>query len=102
MASPATHILICDVGSPDSTRTFADAAARLLGGQGRKIDFLLNVAGINFAPQLGSLSISTEALEANMRVNVVGPAKVTGLLLGKGVLSRDVRALNMTPRDWVA
>lgn len=96
VASPTTHILICDVGSLGSMRTFANEAARLLSGQNRKIDFLLSVAGINFAQQLGSLSLSMDALETNMRVNIVGPAKVTEFLLEKGALSPDVRVLNMT------
>lgn len=96
VASPTTHILVCDTSSLDSIRTFANEAARLLDGEGRKIDYLLNVAGINFAPQLGSLSINQDALDMNMRVNVVGPAKVTEFLLGKSVLSPDVRILNMT------
>lgn len=94
VASPNTHTLVCDTGSLDSIRTFAAETARLLDG--RKIDFLLNVAGVNFAPQLGSLSLNQDALDTNMRVNVVGPAKVTEFLLGKSVLSRDVRVLNMT------
>lgn len=96
VASPATHILHCDTSSLDSIRVFSSSVARLLGSQGQKIDFLLNVAGINFAPQLSSLSITPDALEANMRTNVVGPAKVVEFLVGKDTLSPAVRILNMT------
>lgn len=96
VASSTTHILVCDTSSLDSIRAFANEAARLLNSAGQKIDYLLNVAGINFAPQLGSLSINQDALETNMRVNVVGPAKVTEFMLEKDVLSPDVRILNMT------
>lgn len=97
VSSPSTHILICDTGNLDSIQHFAEDAAKVLEGQGgRKIDFLLNVAGVNFAPQLGSLSIKQEALDTNMRINVVGPAKVVELLLAKQLLSGRVRILNMT------
>lgn len=97
VASPSTHVLICDTGSLDSVRSFADEAARLLEGQGgRTIDHLLNVAGVNFAPELGSLSINQDALDTNMRINVVGSAKVVEFLLEKDVLSPKVRILNMT------
>lgn len=97
VSSPSTHVLVCDTGSPDSIHHFANDAARLLEGQGgRKIDFLLNVAGVNFAPELGSLSITQAALDTNMHVNVMGPAKVVEFLLGKDLLSPNVRILNMT------
>lgn len=97
VASPSTHVLVCDVGSPDTIRSFASEAARLLEKQGgRRIDYLLNVAGVNYAPELGSLSINQDALNTNMRINVVGPAKVVEFLLEKDLLSPKVRILNMT------
>lgn len=97
VASPSTHVLVCDTGSPDTIRTFASEAARLLEKQGgQKIDYLLNVAGVNYAPELGSLSINQDALNTNMRINVVGPAKVVEFLLEKDLLSPKVRILNMT------
>lgn len=37
-----THMLVCDVGSFDSTRTLVAEIARL--PDGRKVDFMLNVA----------------------------------------------------------
>lgn len=97
VSSPSTHVLVCDTSNLESIHHFAQEAAKVLQGQGgRKIDFLLNVAGVNFAPELGSLSIKQDALDTNMRINVVGPAKVTEFLLAKELLSGRVRILNMT------
>lgn len=63
----------------------------LRGLGGRKIDFLLNVAGVNFAPELGSLSIKQNALDTKVRINVVRLAKVVEFLLGRELLSARVR-----------
>lgn len=114
VASSNTYISICNSSSTDSIRTFAEEVAKILNGLGRKIDFLLNVAGVNHAPHLNSLSMDPDALETNMRTNVLGPAKTVEFLLQKKVLSADVRVLNMAsglgsmatsalikPRKWI-
>ncbi|KAF4554733.1 Short chain dehydrogenase-like protein 13 [Elsinoe fawcettii] len=92
--SATLHTLICDTGSVSSIRSFAQNAASTLAGT--KLDFVLNNAGINSVPHETSLSITPEGLEEQVRVNVLGPAKVTQFLYEAGLLSEDVRLLNMT------
>ncbi|KAL2196689.1 hypothetical protein P885DRAFT_36901 [Corynascus similis CBS 632.67] len=95
VASPSTHILECDTGSIPSVHTFVKAIRRALG-EGAKIDYLLNNAGVNIASQQSSLNLGADELQAQMAVNVVGPAKMVELLLDAGLLSEEVRVLNMT------
>ncbi|KAL2258175.1 hypothetical protein VTK26DRAFT_8622 [Humicola hyalothermophila] len=94
-ASPSTHILECDTGNLQSIRTFVKDAARVLGGD-RKIDFLLNNAGVNLGSAQTSLSLGPDELQAQMAVNVLGPAKTVELLIDAGLLSDNVRILNMS------
>lgn len=94
VSSLTTHILECDTSNVDSIRSFANEAAKLLNG--RKIDFLLNVAGINYQSQQSSLDLTSQALALQMQVNVIGPAKTTESLLAAKALSPNVRILNMT------
>ncbi len=95
VASPSTRILQCDTGSVPSIHSFVKSAAQVLGG-GVKIDFVLNVAGVNPAPMQSSLTLGPDDLQVQVAVNVIGPAKVVELLLDAGLLSQDVRVLNMT------
>jgi NAD(P)-dependent dehydrogenase (short-subunit alcohol dehydrogenase family) len=94
IASPSTHILKCDVSSISSIHAFIQEAQRTLGN--RKIDFLLNNAGVNLAAQQDSLALGPDELHAQLAVNVLGPAKMVELLLGAGLLSDNVRILNMS------
>ncbi|KAL2190565.1 NAD(P)-binding protein [Thermothelomyces heterothallicus CBS 203.75] len=94
-ASPSTHILECDTGSLASIHAFAKAA-RLALGEDRKIDYLINNAAVNLASHQTSLNLGPDELQAQMAVNVIGPAKTLELFLDAGLLSRDVRVLNMT------
>jgi len=94
VASPSTHILKCDVSSISSIHAFIQEAQRTLGN--RKIDFLLNNAGVNLAAQQDSLALGPDELHAQLAVNVLGPAKMVELLLGAGLLSDNVRILNMS------
>ncbi|POS73594.1 short chain dehydrogenase/reductase SDR [Diaporthe helianthi] len=94
VASSSTHILVCDTSDPGSVASFVPEASSLLAG--RKIDFLLHVAGVNLHPEQTSLSMTADALHTNLQVNVFGLARTTQLLLGSGALSPDVRILNMT------
>ena len=93
-ASPSTHILECDTSNVASIHSFVKAVSRALGGG--KIDFLLNSAGVNLASWQSSLTLSQDELYAQIAVNVIGPAKIVELLLDAGVLSSDVRILNMS------
>jgi NAD(P)-dependent dehydrogenase (short-subunit alcohol dehydrogenase family) len=93
-ASPSTHILECDTSNVASIHSFVKAVSRVLGGG--KIDFLLNSAGVNLASWQSSLTLSQDELYAQIAVNVIGPAKIVELLLDAGVLSSDVRILNMS------
>ena len=90
------HILECDTSSLPSIHTFAKTASTVLAPNGLKIDYLLNNAGVNIASSQSSLTLNPDDLFANVRVNVLGPAKVTEFLVNQGLLSRDVRILNMT------
>lgn len=94
VASSSTHILVCDTSDPDSIESFVPEATSLLAG--RKIDFLLHVAGVNFHSEQTSLSVTADALHTNLQVNVFGLARTTQLLVSGGALSPDVRILNMT------
>ena len=96
VASPSTHILSCDTENPDSIKAFAQGASKALAG--KKIDFLLNVAGINSTPKgESSLALVDLAhLHRQIDINVVGPAKVVEYFLGANALSDNLRLLNMT------
>lgn len=94
VASSSTHILVCDTSDPDSIESFVPEATSLLAG--RKIHFLLHVAGVNFHSEQTSLSVTADALHTNLQVNVFGLARTTQLLVSGGALSPDVRILNMT------
>lgn len=94
VASSSTHILVCDTSDPESIVSFVPEATSLLAG--RKIDFLLHVAGVNFHSEQTSLSVTADALHTNLQVNVFGLARTTQLLLSSGALGPDVRILNMT------
>jgi len=79
------HILDCDTSSQVSIESFAKSVAVLLDA--RKIDFLLNNAGINALPEMTALRLTPEALAKHVHVNVMGPAKTLQVLekhLGEG------------------
>ncbi|KAK2605690.1 hypothetical protein N8I77_008512 [Diaporthe amygdali] len=92
--SPSTHILVCDTSDPDSIASFTSEVTSVLAG--RKVDFLLHVAGVNAHPEQTCLSMSVDALHTNLQANVVGLATTTQFLLNSGTLGPDVRILNMT------
>ncbi|KAL2266842.1 hypothetical protein VTJ83DRAFT_4119 [Remersonia thermophila] len=93
--SPSTHILECDTSKVSSIHSFAKAAARILR-DGKKIDFLINNAGVNITSHQSSLSLGPDELHTQISINVIGPAKVVEFLLDAGLLSKDVRVLNLT------
>jgi len=95
VASPSTHILECDTSKVSSIHSFVKEVRRTLAG-GTKIDFLLNNAGVNLAPNQNSLALNPDEIQAQIAVNVIGPAKTVELLLDAGLLSADVRVLNMS------
>ncbi|KAH8912342.1 NAD(P)-binding protein [Coniochaeta sp. PMI_546] len=94
VSSPNTHILQCDVADVDSINSFVAEAGKVLDG--KKIDFLLNNAGVNFKSEQTSLAMDPEAILQNVRINVIGPAKVVQFFYEAGLLSDNVRILNMT------
>jgi NAD(P)-dependent dehydrogenase (short-subunit alcohol dehydrogenase family) len=95
VASPSTHIFECDTSNISSIRAFVKDAVRALG-RDKKIDFVLNSAGVNLASWQSSLTLGPDDLQAQMAVNVIGPAKTVELLLDAGLLSSDVRIMNMS------
>lgn len=94
VSSHNTHILQCDIGDVDSIKSFVGEVGKVLGG--KKIDFLLNNAGVNYKPEQTSLHTDPEAIMHNVRINVVGTAKVVQFFHEAALLSEDVRILNMT------
>jgi NAD(P)-dependent dehydrogenase (short-subunit alcohol dehydrogenase family) len=97
-AKSNVHILECETSSPASVKAFAAEAKKVLGSgdAGKKIDYLLNSAGVNYAPTLQSLTLNEDALFTNMRVNVLGTASVVRELFEADLLADNVRILNMT------
>lgn len=93
-ASATTHIIECDTSNPDSVRSFAQQAVGILAG--KKVDFLINNAGVNLLSSRSSLQLDLDALLDQVRVNVAGPAKTVEFFLGEGILSADVRVVNLT------
>ncbi|KAK5133220.1 hypothetical protein LTR08_008055 [Meristemomyces frigidus] len=96
VASDNTHILECDTGDLDSIKRFATDAAPKTLGSGKKIDVLLSNAGINTKPEQSSLSIGPEDLAEQIRVNVLGPAKIVEFLVSASLLSPAVKIMNMS------
>jgi NAD(P)-dependent dehydrogenase (short-subunit alcohol dehydrogenase family) len=94
VAHSNTHILECDTGDLNSIQAFVKKASSVLSG--KKIDFLFNNAGINSHPEQSSLSLGPEDVYNQIRINVIGPAKVVEFLLAADLLSSNVRITNMT------
>lgn len=94
VASKTTHYLTCDTGDLKSIKQFASDAKQVLGE--KKIDFLINNAGINSVPEQTSLTIEPKDLDEQIRVNVIGPAKTAQYLLESSLLSEKVRIVNMS------
>lgn len=95
VASPSTHILECDTGKVSSIHSFVKDVRRVLAGDA-KIDFLINNAGVNLASNQNSFSLNPDDVQAQVAINVIGPAKTVELLLDASLLSKDVRILNMS------
>jgi NAD(P)-dependent dehydrogenase (short-subunit alcohol dehydrogenase family) len=87
------HVLQCDTSSVPSIAAFAESVASILG-KDRRIDYLLNNAGIDSVPDETSLNLTAEGLRDQFTVNVLGPAKTTELLLPQ--LHRGSKVMNMT------
>ena len=56
------HILECETGSQDSITAFGKQVSSTLGGADKKIDFLLNNAGINHNSKQTSLTMTIDSL----------------------------------------
>lgn len=94
VSSSNTHILQCDIGDVDSIKSFVGEAGKVLAG--KKIDFLINNAGVNYKPEQTSLNLDPEAVMHNVRINVIGAAKLVQFFHEAALLSENVRILNMT------
>ncbi|KAK3986405.1 C-factor [Cladorrhinum sp. PSN332] len=94
--APSVHILQLDVSSEDSIKGFVSFAGDILQEKNSTIDFLINSAGVNIASTHNSLNLVPENVHNQITINVLGPAQLTASLLGAGLLSNDVRILNMT------
>jgi NAD(P)-dependent dehydrogenase (short-subunit alcohol dehydrogenase family) len=88
------HIIECDTGSQDSIAAFSSQVTSILGGPEKKIDFLLNNAGINATHWQTSLTLTAESLSNHMNVNVMGPAKTVQVL--ESHLQKGSVVMNMT------
>ncbi|MCJ1337256.1 hypothetical protein MMC09_002538 [Bachmanniomyces sp. S44760] len=87
------HILECDTNSPSSIRDFATSLSSKLGNL-PKIDYLLNNAGANLAPQKTILDFSPQDLQTEFNTNVIGPALLVSALLPH--LSPEAVIMNMS------
>lgn len=96
VVSASTHLLECDVGSPESIQAFAGEAAKVLSPANLKIDYLINNAGVNLKSWQSSLTLEPDDLLQQMRVNVVGPALMVRRLHEASLLAPNVRIVNMT------
>lgn len=94
VTSATTHILECDTSKPDSVQALAKQAAKILAG--KKVDFLINNAGVNMQSWRSSLELDLDALLDQVRIHVAGPAKTVEYFLAEGILSADVRVINLT------
>jgi len=95
VASNGTHLLECTIADAESIRAFASQAAQRLAG--KKIDFLINNAGVNNTPAGESgVALHAENLAHQMAINVVAPAKMVEFLLAADALADGVRVLNLT------
>lgn len=94
VASKNTHILVCNTGDSKSISSFASELEKTLSG--KKIDFLLNNAGVNSVPQQNALTIDEKDLHNEIQINVLGPATTVSTLVSAGLLSDNVRIMNMT------
>lgn len=94
VASSSTQILECNTGDLSSIKSFVTEAHKVLNG--KKIDFLLNNAGINSKPEQTSLTIGPEDLDEQIRINVLGPAKTVEYLVSSDLLAQGARIVNMT------
>lgn len=88
------HILECDTGSQDSVTAFGKKVSSALGGSHKKVDFLLNNAGINSTPKQTSLTMTPNSLQNHINVNVMGPAKMVQVL--ESHLQEGSIVMNMT------
>lgn len=88
------HILECDTGSPESITAFSKQVSSVLGGPDKKIDFLLNNAGINSTSKQTSLTLTPESLSNHINVNVTGPAIMVQVL--ESHLQKGSVVMNMT------
>lgn len=81
--------IVCDLSSFASIRSAAKSAVALAP----KIDVLVNLAGLNFAPtaEVTDADITEDGFEIVMAVDLIGPALLTELLLP------SVRAATPTP-----
>jgi NAD(P)-dependent dehydrogenase (short-subunit alcohol dehydrogenase family) len=94
VASKTTHILVCDTGSSASISSFTKALASTLSN--KKIDFLLNNAGVNSVSHQTALTIGEEDLHREIQINVLGPATIVSKLVDAGLLAESARIMNMT------
>jgi NAD(P)-dependent dehydrogenase (short-subunit alcohol dehydrogenase family) len=92
-ASPAKiNILECDTSSETSIAALPSRISAV--DPSAKIDVLINMAAILQSNTQTSLSITAEALNDHMNVNVLGPARVTSALLP--LLSAKAKIVNIT------
>lgn len=89
------HILECDTGKPSSIERFGAAVQTLLASSKHtKIDYLINNSGINATPADSALTLTPESLHHHIDVNVLGPQKMTEILLP--LLAPSSVVMNMT------
>lgn len=94
-SSPSSkiHILECDTGNVESIHAFGNDLAKEMAENSR-VDYLLNVAGINNVPDQTSLTLDGAELRKHIDINVLGPLETTKAVLP--FLKPGSAVLNMT------
>ena len=92
-AGGEAHALAFDVAKKEDVHRIAGAAAALVG----PVDLLVNNAStLGHVPLRALLDTDCEALEEALAVNVVGPFRLTKVILGSMALRRRGLVLNVT------
>lgn len=94
VASGNIIIVVCDTSDSKSISSFVSELKNTLPG--KKIDFLLNNAGVNSVPQQNSLTMIEKDLHNEIQINVLGPATMVSSLVSASLLSDNARIMNMT------
>lgn len=90
--SSSIHLIECDTSSIESIRAASPKVCNLL--KEKKLDYLINNAGINAVPERTALDFTSEELKQHIDINVLGPAEMVKSL--ESVLSKGSVVMNIS------